>query len=117
MHYLIKTSLKRDYLEATDPQPERTYGMTSQKEVADWCHTFIRLMATYGWRKQESVPAIPKNIEIPIDRLTQVFSDLKRQGIDPLTHLGSKRTPDKIVIKIEPIEPVTAYEAAKFFTL
>lgn len=114
MFILIKTSLIQVLADSTLPTRPRTYGMTSVKEVADWCHTFMRLVAASGWRREEGVFA---SVDIQSDRLTQIFLDLKRYGLEPLTALGSKRTQDKIMIKIEPIEPVTAYEASKLFSI
>lgn len=89
---------------------DRRYEAMSLKDLADWCHTFIRACGKAGWRR-DAPSDRPEHVEanrkegFTLNALEQ-FMVLRREGSDKV-----------ITIEIFPAEPVNAAMAARHFTL
>lgn len=116
MLYLITTMRKQEVPDSTGLPPGRIYGMTNVKELADWCHAFMRALAASGWRKEKGILATEENIDISCERTSQFLNDFKSHGLEPWMQLGREGTADKILIKIKLLEVQSAANAAALFT-
>jgi hypothetical protein len=116
MFYLIKTSHKQDIPDPSNLQPDRTFVMNSMREVADWCHTFMRALKPRGWRRAQGLGAMKLNVDDSPERFDQIITDIQSYGLDPFMCLWFEKTQEMIHIKIEPADSKTAFEAARLYS-
>ena len=98
----------------TDPLllPEKKFHFTAIKELADWCHAFIRACSAKGWLKEEVTDRMLDRFLMPGPALL----DVRKFGLAPRMTLRNKDNPKEVVIGIEHLEPMPAPHAAYHLT-
>ena len=94
----------------TDPLllPNKKAHFSNAKEVADWCHAFIRACAEKGWLREETNDRMLHSFMMPQAALLEI----RRFDLAPRVVLRNETNPKENVIELELLEPTSPSNAA-----
>jgi len=94
----------------TDPLllPAMKTHFSNVKEVADWCHAFIRACADKGWLREAANDRMLDAFLMPQEALLEI----RRSNLAPRIVLRNEKNPKEISIQIELLAPASPSNAA-----